>query len=505
MASKDFNNKVIRYAKQDGGDYLFSVIDVLDALVHPANARKYWHIIKVRDDEKGGQLSTLCRQLKLTAADGKAYKTDVLNAADILDLLSGIKAVERKDFVAFEEWLKAVASGKRNFVLRHKDIAVIEIEININGEISSLGKTFDEPHLPVGTVGKNGVDFTALREWWKGRAIPASRDGLNDFLESLGLVFPQELLDKSLGLSLSDQYWISPVGDDLKWSEVNFFQNSFSEDVGDILFGRAEVADKKDISLMSPDNTSDGVLKKKWKIIDGKRYLIKGSSKPYKQEVANEILASRVCARLGIPFIEYTATVIDGETYSLCEDFINAQTELVTAWHIKQLIKKDNNTSDYESFIVKAESLGIKDVRLRIDQMLVLDFIIANIDRHYNNFGLIRDANTLKWLSVAPIYDSGTSMWCREQENAIRAADITIESKPFRGKHIKQIELVKDFSWIDFVALDGIDKEFAAILSETMDASTSEVRRNRLCAALVARIRMLKEIVARANKGDKNE
>jgi hypothetical protein len=254
---------------------------------------------------------------------------------------------------------------------------------------------------------------------------------------------------------------------------------------------------------MSPDNTSDGVLKKKWKIIDGKRYLIKGSSKPFKQEVANEILASKVCARLGIPFIEYTATVIDGETYSLCEDFINAQTELVTAWHIKNLIKKDNSTSDYESFVRKVESLGIKDVRLRIDQMLVLDFIIANIDRHYNNFGLIRDANTLEWLSVAPIYDSGTSMWCREAEGKIRAADVSIESKPFRAKHIKQIELVKDFSWLNLDTLDEIDKEYASILSEAIpDGSTSEVRSSRLCAALAARIRILKDIVRKTiNKG----
>lgn len=42
--------------------------------------------------------------------------------------------------------------------------------------------------------------------------------------------------------------------------------------------------------------------------------------------------------------------------------------------------------------------------------MLVLDYIIANEDRHFNNFGALRNAETLEWLGMAPIYDSGSSL-----------------------------------------------------------------------------------------------
>ena len=42
--------------------------------------------------------------------------------------------------------------------------------------------------------------------------------------------------------------------------------------------------------------------------------------------------------------------------------------------------------------------------------MIVVDFIIANEDRHLNNFGLVRNANTLEWIGVAPIFDSGSSL-----------------------------------------------------------------------------------------------
>ncbi len=41
--------------------------------------------------------------------------------------------------------------------------------------------------------------------------------------------------------------------------------------------------------------------------------------------------------------------------------------------------------------------------------MIVLDYIIANEDRHLNNFGLLRNAETLEWYGFAPIYDSGSS------------------------------------------------------------------------------------------------
>ena len=115
---------------------------------------------------------------------------------------------------------------------------------------------------------------------------------------------PQELIEKCFGLSLSDQYWISPTDKPLDWHRVNFFENAFSEDIGNILFGKGTGSDST--SLVSPDNTANGNLKKKWKIIDGKRVLLKDSSAPYRQEAYNEVLASEIANRLGIPHVPYT-------------------------------------------------------------------------------------------------------------------------------------------------------------------------------------------------------
>ena len=96
------------------------------------------------------------------------------------------------------------------------------------------------------------------------------------------------------------------------------------------------------IDLMSPDYTTDGWLKKKWLATDGKRCLIKGGSGATRQEPYNEVLASAICRRLKIPHIPYTLSVIDEYAYSVCEDFITSETELVSAWHIMQTQKKPN-------------------------------------------------------------------------------------------------------------------------------------------------------------------
>jgi len=161
------------------------------------------------------------------------------------------------------------------YILMHKNKPVLDLEIDeATGSVSKIGAVYDIDHLPVGTYSaaeKNNVSRNILNDWWTGRSIPASRDGLKDALLNLGVCSPALLLDKCFGLSLSDQYWVCPQNSDMDWETVNFFQNDFSKDMGEVLFGYKR-SSKDAINLMSPDNTSDGWLKKKWLIADGTRY-----------------------------------------------------------------------------------------------------------------------------------------------------------------------------------------------------------------------------------------
>ena len=375
------------------------------------------------------------------------------------------------------------------YILMHREKPTAEIEIGELSNITNVYDVFAKEHLPVGTTKKGELDKTSLAKWWSKRSIPASRSGLRETLEKLDMSVPQELLTKCYGLSLSDQYWISPKDKPLLWKNINFFDNSFSDDVGNLLFGYGEFSDS--MSLVSPDNTSDGQLIKKWKISDSKRVLIKGGSNPYQQEPLCEVIASEIAERLGIEHTEYKIIWENDRPFSVCKDFITSETELVSAYNIMKNIKKPNDISEYEFYIKCVEELGIKNIRQQTEKMLVLDFLICNEDRHYNNFGLMRNAVTLEWKGVAPVFDCGTSLWYNTQENLIKPISPSISSKPFKKTHNEQIKLVKDFSWLDLDRLDGIESIADEILSQS--EYISKARKNVLCNAIKQRVQLLRE------------
>ena len=295
------------------------------------------------------------------------------------------------------------------------------------------------------------------------------------------------LLTRCFGLSLSDQYWVKPHGSDLRWEKINFFHNPFSEDIGDVLLGKATAGVGFD--FRSPDNTSDGFLKKRWKIIDGKHCLLKAGSNPFMQQPFNEVVATIVAERLGVPHVPYTLLWDDETPYSVCVDFITPDTEPVSAWRVMQSAKKGNSTSVYRHYLNCCESLGIPDMEHSMDQMIVLDYLIANEDRHQNNFGLIRDANTLEWLGSAPLFDSGSSLGYDKLPNQILSLR-SVECKPFKKTHAEQLKLVTSFDWIDFGRLEGIEQEIREVFDQAGD-SMDEARKSAIISAFSSRFENL--------------
>ena len=390
-----------------------------------------------------------------------------------------------------------------NYSLMHKNIKVIDILLDEEtGSIIEIGNVYNYIHLPIGTTRNNSIDRTLLNKWWVNRSIPISRIGVEEALEIFKMSTPQMLLSKCFGLSLSDQYWVKPIDSNLQWELINFFDNTFNEDVGDILFGKAK--DSYNISLNSPDNTSDGYLKKRWKIINGKRCLIKAGSQPFDQQPFNEAIASLIMNRLKINHVDYFVIFDDLKPYSVCEDFISKDTELVTAYKIMQAYPKPNHLSIYQHYINCCKAFGIEDIVEKMNQMIVIDFIIANEDRHLNNFGLIRDANTLKWLTTAPIFDSGSSLGY-DKVTANMDKQSLIMCKPFKNTHFEQLKLVTSFDWINFKALENIDDEILNILSKANKNIIDEARKRKIVSSINNRIDYLKKLSLEKNWKERDD
>ena len=340
-----------------------------------------------------------------------------------------------------------------------------------------------------------------LDEWYKGRGIPSWRDKLDLLLHRLNIETTKELLDKAFGLSLSDQYWIKPYDMDIKYDDINFFDHDFDySEFMEASLSLNSTTIKSKNSLKTPNNTTDGMIKKAWIIENGTRYLLKGG---YKNEILqpfNEVLASEICKRLGFNHVEYELDTYKDIVVSKCPCFINKDTEYIPAYQIKNNMDRYDNIKDYEEYIKKLEKNGIKNVREKLENMYILDFLIMNEDRHLNNFGIIRNVNTLEWIDIAPIFDNGMSFnveYFNNDELIISGyGRFFYELKPFD----EIIKVVKDISRIDISKLDGIVEWFDDLLHKYQNITNiSDSRINNLCILLNRQINKLTDLIRSEN------
>lgn len=107
---KIFENKKVRTAwNGDEEEWYFSVIDVVSVLTDSPNPRSYWSVLKTRLKSEGSELTTICRQLKMQASDGKYYKTDCLDTKGILRLIQSIPSPKAEPF---KVWLAKIGSER---------------------------------------------------------------------------------------------------------------------------------------------------------------------------------------------------------------------------------------------------------------------------------------------------------------------------------------------------------------------------------------------------------
>ena len=263
---------------------------------------------------------------------------------------------------------------------------------------------------------------------------------------------PEQMMLASQGLSLSDSYWVRPVGSELEWADVNYHRNGFSPSFGNlILFGDDGNGDLLD----SPDPALNGNLKKTWISEGDLRLQMKGGTRPYFQQPFNEVLASEVMRLLGIEHVDYHLEVRRSEPFCVCPCFCDERTEFIPAWEFVYAQAVD--VDSIHSLVCRSLSdAGCTDVSDFLDRMIVVDYLVGNDDRHYGNFGLLRDAETLEIEGFAPMFDTGSSLGYNMQTEWIRERYVP-RSRTFSRSHEEQIRLVGTFDWMDLDRLMGMD------------------------------------------------
>ena len=360
------------------------------------------------------------------------------------------------------------------FILKHKDLDVAMMKMDVRtGMIEYILSVYLPEELPAGCA----PDGTGLGEWWKLRAIPDSRKGIRQVLSRLSEATSQSLMLSSYGLSLTDHYWIQPVGQELYWKDLNFYENDFGDELGDILTdSERERSVSGGISKLSPSASVNGDMMKKWIIRGGGRYLLKVNPNYHSQQAVNEVIAGKLHERLGWKnYVSYEVGTIhiSGRKYpcSLSPMFTSVETEFVSAYQIVAAYKVPNDVSLYEALIRQAVSLGAdeKEVRAFLEYMILTDFILTNTDRHLNNFGFIYDPRQHRLSGMAPLFDTGNSLFYDYDviPHGGNLLDIPVNS--FSKREADQLHYVKSDAGVKLERLVHFPEEAEALLREYTD------------------------------------
>jgi hypothetical protein len=370
----------------------------------------------------------------------------------------------------------------KEYILKHKNIPVLTFFLDEKTfKLEDIGDIISEERLPYGIIDKNNRVQNAimLNSWIQGRGLPDSRKDKDSIKEQFQVNELKILTIQALGLNLTDHYWLHELGKDLKWEYVNHFDNVFDK----IIPGN-EIAPGIDESVASnsPNLCVDGSIEKRWIIKDNERYLVKGSRYRRMQEPFNEMIASRIMDLFDINHVIYNLKrTKEGIPYSECKCMCNTHIEYINAGYIM------NNT--YNSYIDICKNNNINDAKERIDEMIIMDFLIGNVDRHRGNYGILRDSTTLKWLSIAPIFDNGNSLFFDCENEDMHYFNVDSFSKAFRDNNRLNLQLVDYPQWFEKIKINEITNIVASGLKENEKLKSKRI--NKVVEVIKDRVKIL--------------
>ena len=141
--------------------------------------------------------------------------------------------------------------------------------------------------------------------------------------------------------------------------------------------------------------------------------------------------------------------------------------------------------------------MGIPGAERAIAQQIVVDYLLLNEDRHQGNFGAVRRADTLEYTGVAPLFDTGSSLWFETPTPLLRAGT-KVACKPFKTSHEEQLRLVSDFGWLDESKLEHLGDIAREVLADS--DFIDDTRCEAIARALEKRALLLQEHVQHKEK-----
>ena len=279
-------------------------------------------------------------------------------------------------------------------VLRHRDRELLRFEwVEPQGvRVVSVNEA-ERRFLPLEMHGV--ANDETLWTWLTRRTVPRNRRNIEELMARIGLSSRnvKGIIELCRGLSLNDVYWVVHDGCADAWKDFNLYENDFSDAIAQMAFSGVG-PDFREQWTSSPEFTTNGMLAKCWRRIDGNVLLYKAGTEGASNtgfEPYSEFYAAQIAEAMGLDHVAYGLSRFKGRLCSTCPLFTSDKYGYVPAGRV---VSRDEALADP-----------------RFADVFFFDAVIFNTDRHMGNFGYLVDNDTNEIVGAAPIFDNGYGLF----------------------------------------------------------------------------------------------
>ena len=322
-----------------------------------------------------------------------------------------------------------------NGYLMHKDDVVSKIENNIVLDNNTM--------LPLQL--KQGA---SIEGWLAGRAIDKHRTNSRLLKKVMRITDTSDIATvlRAHAATVTDNYWFKADDEDIEYNDILFNDDSYA-DVA--LFGTFESissAEKlNNKNSRSPELTNIGSFEKCWKLHDGKWFM-------YKRETALEQFSEIFICKLGQYFGYDIAVYKKHDDCVVTADFTeNKKYDLELA--VAFAGENKDYTYSYNKLLEFSPEIASDFVKL-----IFMDTLCYNMDRHTNNYGVLRDSQTGEVVKLAPNFDN----------------NIALISRGYTSTDVNNKDLLISI-WNEFIAENNIEFKKPPLSRETVQQIANSI------------------------------
>lgn len=239
----------------------------------------------------------------------------------------------------------------------------------------------------------------AIINWLSSRTLLLSRTNAKKLYQAFRLEQLQDETSRAKlamscrALSILDNYWVKLDNDSTTWDTVNLRNNSLNQAVAQIALHGTSLSLHG--SLVSPEFTTNGAYAKAWRRDeDGSLWLYKLNDMQYTAKT--EVMVSNILDCTNVTHCHYEAREDMGEYVCACPAMTSDKISIADGLTFVGYCNRNGINSD--------EYLMEHD-RDNYYNMFIVDYLIANPDRHGQNWGIAYDSETMEIFGLHPLFD----------------------------------------------------------------------------------------------------